>query len=219
MRGHLLFASLSDEEFSRMTKALSAIPLAKGEILFHHGDQARYFFLLETGLVQLYRLSSAGEEKVIEIIEHRHSFAEAVMFLEKSLYPVSARAIADSVVLRFEIALFHGILRNSPESCLRLLGLMSQRLHQLIQEIDQIALQNTMMRTARFLLQLSPEEAAQNPVIQLEAPKHILASRLSVRPETFSRILQQLERAGFIHVEGKSVEILDKEALGRVAEG
>lgn len=219
LREHLLFAALSDEQFSLLTKASSAIRLAKGDILFHHGDKAHGFFVLEAGLVQLYRLSAAGEEKVIEIIQPRQSFAEAVMFLERSLYPVSARAIVESVVLRFETTLFVGLLQQSPQLCLRLLGRMSQRLHQLIQEIDQVTLQNTMMRTARFLLQQALAHGNQKYIIQLEAPKHILASRLTVRPETFSRTLQQLERAGLIRVHGKTLEILDKEALSRLADG
>ncbi|MGZ8144335.1 MAG: helix-turn-helix domain-containing protein [Methylosarcina sp.] len=43
----------------------------------------------------------------------------------------------------------------------------------------------------------------------------MLASRLSVRPETFSRILQQLSRKGLISVQGKTVEVLDIKALRR----
>ncbi|MGZ8189322.1 MAG: helix-turn-helix domain-containing protein [Methylosarcina sp.] len=51
--------------------------------------------------------------------------------------------------------------------------------------------------------------------MEWETPKQILASRLSVRPETFSRILQQLSRKGLISVQGKTVEVLDIKALRR----
>jgi Mn-dependent DtxR family transcriptional regulator len=49
--------------------------------------------------------------------------------------------------------------------------------------------------------------------IQWTAPKATLASRLSVRPETFSRILKQLTRDGLIEVQGKTITILNLEAL------
>ncbi|MGZ8096459.1 MAG: helix-turn-helix domain-containing protein, partial [Methylosarcina sp.] len=54
--------------------------------------------------------------------------------------------------------------------------------------------------------------------LEWETPKQILASRLSVRPETFSRILQQLSRKGLISVQGKTVEVLDVKALRRELE-
>lgn len=38
--------------------------------------------------------------------------------------------------------------------------------------------------------------------IYLDAPKNIIASRLSIQPETCSRILARLKKQGFIRVEG-----------------
>ncbi|RLA20104.1 MAG: Crp/Fnr family transcriptional regulator, partial [Gammaproteobacteria bacterium] len=46
-----------------------------------------------------------------------------------------------------------------------------------------------------------------------DTPKTVIASRLSVRPETFSRILKQLIQEHLIKVEGKNIEILDIDGL------
>ena len=82
-----------------------------------------------------------------------------------------------------------------------------------IQEIDQLTLQNATMRVIHFMLQGISSDSHSPCVIQWTAPKATLASRLSVRPETFSRILKQLSHDGLIQVQGKTISILNLDAL------
>jgi CRP-like cAMP-binding protein len=213
LRQHYLFAILDDTQLNRVLSAVHGLSLAENEHLFHFGDQARYFYLLRTGQIQLYRLSPGGEEKVIEIIQPGQTFAEAVMFLKTNLYPVSAKAIVNSELWRIDMAVFLSMLQESNELCLRLLGSMSRRLHGAIQDIDQLTLQNASMRVIQLLLHSAPDNAINRYNLEWETPKQILASRLSVRPETFSRILQRLSRQGLIAVQGKTIEVLDAKAL------
>ena len=213
LRGHYLFASLDDSQFARVLAAIQTLDLAEDTHLFHFGDQARHFYLLKAGQIQLYRLSPGGEEKVIEIIQPGQSFAEAVMFLQMPIYPVSAKAVFASELWRIDMAVFLGLLQESNQLCLHLLGGMSRRLHGAIQDIDQLTLQNASMRVIHLLLQSAPDNTASPYVLEWETPKQILASRLSVRPETFSRILQQLSRKKLIAVQGKTVEVLDVKGL------
>ena len=135
------------------------------------------------------------------------------MFMQGGAYPVNAQAVADSQLVRIEIDAFRSLLEQSPQTCLKILGHMSQRLHGAVQEIDQLTLQNAKMRVIQFLLRELPVDATSPTVLQWTTPKAVLASRLSVRPETFSRILQQLTQEKLIQVEGKSVVVLDIEAL------
>lgn len=215
LRQHYLFASLDDSQFSRLASAIHSVELAEDRHLFHFGEQARYFYVLAGGQIQLYRLSPGGEEKVIEIIQPGQSFAEAVMFLQMPIYPVSAKAVFACQLWRIDMAVFLGLLQESNQLCLHLLGGMSRRLHGAIQDIDQLTLQNASMRVIQMLLQSAPDQSMQPYQLEWETPKQILASRLSVRPETFSRILQQLSRKGLIAVQGKTVEVLDVKGLQR----
>jgi CRP-like cAMP-binding protein len=212
-RQHLLFASFDDGQFRQVAHVMAEVRLADGEHLFRQQDPARYFYLLTAGQIKLYRLSANGEEKVIELIAAGQSFAEAVMFMDFGVYPVNAQALGDCALLRVDMAAYRTLLGQSPETCLRLLGHMSQRLHQSIREIGQLTLQNATMRIVQFLLNALPASVSAPHHIQWETPKSVLASRLSVRPETFSRILQQLSQERLIRVHGKTVEILDTEAL------
>lgn len=213
LRNHYLFASLNDAQFSDLLNGVQRVNLKDNDHLFYSGDRAKHFYLLKTGQIQLYRLSPSGEEKVIEIIMPGNTFAEAVMFLKGSQYPVSAKAILDCELWRIEMGVFLGFLQNSPDLCLNLLGSMSRRLHGAIQDIEQLSIQNANMRVIQLMLDSAPENANNEYSLEWETPKQILASRLSVRPETFSRVLQQLSRKNLIKVEGKSIRILDKQGL------
>jgi CRP-like cAMP-binding protein len=215
LRKHYLFAILDDDQFEQILPGVRELELVEDEHLFHFGDQARYFYLLSDGQIQLYRLSATGEEKVIEIIQPGQSFAEAVMFFKINSYPVSAKAVLHSRLWRIEMKPFLGLLQESNALCLRMLGGMSKRLHSAIQDIEQLALQNASMRVIQLFLQAAPENTDNQYSLDLETPKQVLASRLSVRPETFSRILQQLSRKDLISVQGRTIHILDFKALQR----
>ena len=200
LRQHYLFAILDEAQFERVLAAIQDVSLQEDEHLFNFGDQARYFYLLKTGQIQLYRLSPSGEEKVIEIIQPGQTFAEAVMFLKTNVYPVNAKAVLNSELWQINMRVFLGMIQESNELCLRLLGGMSRRLHGAIQDIDQLTLQNASMRVIQLLLQSAPDNTTTQYSLEWETPKQILASRLSVRPETFSRILQQLSRKNLFNI-------------------
>jgi DNA-binding transcriptional regulator YhcF (GntR family) len=48
--------------------------------------------------------------------------------------------------------------------------------------------------------------------------KGVLASRLSIKPETFSRAVKQLADQGVIEVHGSHFTVLDREALADLAD-
>jgi CRP-like cAMP-binding protein len=213
LRAHYLFSALEKAEFEQLCVGVQVVNLEEDEHLFHFGQEARYFYLLDSGQIMLYRLSPLGDEKVIELIHAGQTFAEAVMFFEASLYPVSAKGILKSRLYQIDMAIFQHILKTSTPLCFRLLGGMSKRLHMAIQDIDQLTLQNANMRVIELLLQSAPSPLANHYQLEWDTPKNIIASRLSLRPETFSRVLAQLSKKGLISVQGKIVEIRDAKGL------
>lgn len=210
-----LFHALDEAQRTAMARVTERISLTQGERLFNQGDEIKRFFYVESGHMKLYRLSADGDEKVIDLVGPRQTFAEAVVFMERqSGYPVNAEAIAPTRLLGFDATAFLDLLKHSNESCLAILSVMARRLRFQVNEIDRLALQNA---TARFIgYILNPgggEEIYDGKRIDLNVPKNVLASRLSIQPETFSRILSRLSSAGLIKVEKQAVTLLDVEGL------
>ena len=210
-----MFARLTDEQLDRVAQHAVRVQLDEGEMLFQQADRADRFYLLMRGQMKLFRLGPSGNEKVIEIVTPLSTFAEALMFLDRPTYPVGAQAMQPAEVISIDAADFARMLRESVETCFLLMGDMSQRLRGLIREIDDLSLSSATCRVAGYLLSKSGPEGG---TFDLQVPKQTLASRLSVQPETFSRIVRQLSNQGILTVHGSRVEISDRDRLRQIAD-
>lgn len=209
-----LFAALDDRQAERLLAHSSVRSAAKGEELFRQGDPAREFFCLRSGQVKLYRVSAEGQEKVIELVAPGQTFAESLMFLGKdAVFPVHAEAVEPCEVLAIKGAVFRELLAESPETAFRVMASMSRSLHQQVNEIERLSLHNATHRLVSYLLDQLPAGVVHSPNVCLSSGKHVIASRLSIQPETFSRILKRLADAGHIEVQGATVILRDIPAL------
>ncbi|MBL3529065.1 MAG: Crp/Fnr family transcriptional regulator [gamma proteobacterium endosymbiont of Lamellibrachia anaximandri] len=213
-----IFSRLDEGQIARVEAMSQVIELEDGQHLFQVGDVADRFYLVTQGQIKLYRLAMNGNEKVIEIITPGHTFAEALMFQESPNFPVNATSIGGAELRSFDSQSFLDMLRESTDTCFRLMASMSQRLKHLIKEIDDLTLQSATGRVAGFLWGNWDTEKQNGNMIDLRAPKGVLASRLSVKPETFSRILHNFTEQGLIRVNGSHIEIIDAERLFKHAE-
>ena len=211
LRDTYLFTTLTDSQLAQVKTLSKKISLAEDEVLFECGTTATRFFLMLSGQIKLSRLSIDGNEKVIGIVHPGNTFAEALMFQEQPGYPVTATAIKDTELLCFDNQQFSQMLRGSVDSCFRMMGDMSQRLRSLIKEIDDLTLQNATNRVAGLLYDY--RMMRQTDTFSLDAPKGVLASRLSVKPETFSRILHNLSDKEIITVKGNKITVLNLDEL------
>lgn len=215
LRQSPLFQALSGDQLSLLLMDAGVRPLEQGQHLFEAGAQATGFYFLLSGQIKLYRLSPTGQEKVIEIVRPGQTFAEALMFLEIPAYPVSAQALVDVELIEIKNKAFLQLLSQSVETGFQVMAQLSMRLHGLLTEIDALTLQNASLRLVNYLLYLVQEvESGEGGAeITLPAAKNIVASRLSIQPETLSRILGNLSGKGLIRVDGLNIRVLDLEGL------
>lgn len=211
-----LFAELDTAQLERVVREVRMLRLDKSEVLFRQGDPAERFFLVRQGQIKLFRLSPEGNEKVIELIQPGQTFAEALMFSAARGYPVHAQAIEPSELYSFDNRGFKAVLRESVDTCFRLMAGMSMRLHQQVNEIDRLTLHSATYRLVSYLLQETTDSAGSEQHVDLPTTKSLIASRLSIQPETFSRILSRLSRDGLIDVQGTHIVLRDIPALRRL---
>lgn len=208
-----LFKGLSEDQLDYVMQHARLQSLDKEQMLFSQDDSVKCFYLVYSGFLKLFRSSAEGHEKIIEIVISGQVFAEALMFLEQPDYPVSCSALKNSEIIAFDSTHFLEMLKNNPAVCFSLLGAMSQRIKSLLQEVDNLSLQNGRHRLSAYLLEL----AGDNDYIKLSVPKSVLSSRLSIQPETFSRIVKQLRKTCTIEVDGSEIKIIDREQLEEYA--
>ena len=213
IRAHHLFAGLTPQQLQRLLTSAHIEDAETGTVLFDRGQPARHFYIVLEGQVNLVLYSKTGEEKIVDILGPGQSFAEAVMFMAGPVYPLSAVTAGPSRVARFSSAEYVAMLRESPETCLRMLGNLSQRLHMRIREIEYLTLESATHRLVRMIEGKLPPGSDGPAEIQFQESRQEIASHLSMKPETLSRILRHLSDAGAIVVHGRTLQVPSRAKL------
>jgi CRP-like cAMP-binding protein len=168
------------------------------------------------GQVKLFALSPSGQEKVIEIVGPGNTFAEALMFTGRP-YIVSAQALTDAQVLSVRKHAVLAEIERDPRFSLRMLAGISRRLHGLVHDVEAYALHSGLQRVIGYLLRdIDCEQHAAGGdalTVSLPVSKATIASRLSLTPEYFSRVLHELESRGLIAIDKRDIRILDAKRL------
>ncbi len=211
-----MFSSMQPEELQRVARGCVLERIERGKTLFRTGEMCQAFHVVVLGQIKLSVVSPAGVEKVIELCGPGHSFAEAVMFMSVP-HLVTAQTLTETLLLTVEKNAVLREIESDSRFALRMLAGISRRLHGLIKDVEGYALHSGVQRVISFLLGdlMNTGNAAVPQAITVSLPvsKSTIASRLSITPEYFSRVLHELESAGLITVERRDIHIHDTAKL------
>jgi len=203
-----LFRELSAAEVERIVGGTTELHVPRGEIVFNKGAPCVGFHLVIYGQVKLSLVTPQGGEKVVEIIGPGMSFGEALMFMERP-YIVMAQTLADSLLLHVAKQTVFDELERNPGFARKMLAGVSRRLHGIISDLESYSLHSGTQRVIGYLLRQDEAQAgaAEPYTVTLPTSKAIVASRLNLTPEHFSRILHELAGAGLVSVDGREIVI------------
>jgi CRP/FNR family transcriptional regulator, dissimilatory nitrate respiration regulator len=210
LRNLPLFQQLAEPVLSSLLATATVRNVERGTDLFVQGDPADQFFIVLEGWVKLYRINRDGAEAVVTMVNAGESFAEAAMFAQSS-FPVCAQAVTDLRVLSITSQAFARCVQADARTAFAMLGSLSMRLRTLVQQIEQLHVQSAPQRVGGFLLKLCPAGQG-NASFMLPLEKSLVARRLGIQPETFSRALAKLRPVG-VEVQGAVVSISNIDAL------
>ena len=210
-----MFSDLSQQERERLAKGCQLRRVSRGDMVFRTGEPCESFHVVVLGQVKLYVSSPSGQEKIIELVGPGYSFAEAMMFLEKP-YFINAQALADSLLVCVSKNAVFNEIEQDPRFSMHMLSGISRRLHGLVQDVEGYALHSGMQRLIGYLLRdVQDENVCAIGVVTVSLPvsKATIASRLSLTPEYFSRVLHELEAEKLIEIDKREIRILDVKRL------
>jgi len=210
LRACRFFSGLPHEELEAIARFSVHKQLKKGEYLFREGSVAKGFYVVQSGAVNVHRVSATGKEQVICIFRAGDSFAEAAIAGNQG-YPANARAVEASCVLLIPKDDIFNLLRKHPELAMRILGSMSQHLRVIVGLLDDLTLKNVEARLANWLLKHCPVPCSGTPIaITLDRTKRVLAAELGTTSETLSRTLAIFRDEKLLSVAGKTIQIIDQ---------
>ncbi|MDX1375995.1 MAG: Crp/Fnr family transcriptional regulator [Burkholderiales bacterium] len=188
----------------------------RGAAVCRRGDPMTGFYAVAYGMVKLALRTDAGEEKVLRLVGPGETFGEAVMFLEKPC-PVDAIALADSLLVMLPAEPVFALLERDPRFARSIIASLSQRMHALVADVEASSLRGGLQRVAAYLD--AHAEAGEDGVARVRLPttKTVIASRLGITKETFSRLLRELAQMGLIAVARREIALLGRDGLAQIA--
>ena len=208
-----IFRDLGDQQIARLAVGTVVLEAPRGAAVYHRGDPCNGLHAVVYGQIKLSLQTDRGDEMVVELIGPGTSFGDAPLFSGKP-HILAAEALADSKVLHVTKDVLLAEIERDPRLSQRVIAILSDRLYQRLSELEGYFLSSGTERVISYLLRVENDHAAGNVErVTLPATKGIIASRLNLTHEHFSRILRELITAGLIEVDGRDVRILNKKRL------
>jgi len=212
--GIAVFRGLKAGALERLLAPATAVMLRPREWITRQDDPATAFFIVLDGWVKLYRTTLAGDDAVIGMMTKGCSFAEVDAFTG-ARYLATAEAVSEVRVARIPADHIVQSIRHSPDIGLAMIASISQRMHHLVQQVEQLKAQSGVQRVAEFLASLSLTEHGQCAVA-LPYDKLLIARQLGLTPESLSRAFARLRSIG-VDVNASNVVVKDVAKLRQLA--
>lgn len=213
LRSCQLFTGLPQPDLEQIAAVTVVKSLGKDQYLFHEGDAAQGFYVVQRGAVNVHRVNAAGKEQIIHVFRTGDSFAEVALASERG-YPADARAIEPTQVLLVQRNGILDLLKRRPELALRMLGSMSSHLRVLVGQLEDLTLKDVETRLANWLVKRCPNPTSERPArIELTMTKRVLAAELGTVSETFSRTLAKFREQNLLTVKGRTITVLSPAKL------
>lgn len=214
MMGRLAyFRELTPACLARLSASAWPVSLRRGEVLFRKGERAETVQIVVSGQIKVCLDLPNDAERVIALLERDQSIGEASALLGKP-HQVNASAATDSHLLLLDKGAMLREMRHDCALATQVLQAVSRQFNHLLLNMEACAHRGALQRVACYLLRnhLSPEHTRFE--VCLNTTKRVIAAKLNLTQETFSRVLQYLSKEGLIEVEGRVIRILDASRLG-----
>lgn len=215
-----LFKGLSESQLEKIQSITVERKYKKGDTIFWEGDDGIGFFIVSTGMVKIFKVSTEGKEQILHIYGPGQPFGEVPVFAGQS-FPANAQAVEKSELLFFPRESFVELISKHPSLALNMLAVLSMRLRQFTVQVENLSLKEVPGRLASYLIYLADERDKKKPSgsnqVTLPISKGQLASLLGTIPETLSRIFNKMSSQGIISVQGATIVLENRDTLESLA--
>jgi len=212
-----LFQGLRYEELEALAQSAREETYQPGQFLVKDEDEAGYLFLIREGRVKLTKTSTGGKEQTIYFYNPGDLLGLFTLFTGTA-FPADAVALEKTQTLVFNKKNLEKAALQAPSLLSNLFFALAMRMNECLRTVESLSLKELPQRLAAFLTLMSAEGGTA-PRIELPYSHRELAKVLGTSPESLSRAISRMSRAGVLRVDGRTIEILKPEVLGELADG
>ncbi|MHB9097730.1 MAG: Crp/Fnr family transcriptional regulator [Syntrophales bacterium] len=247
MRRLKLFEGVPAEKLQALAEHARYRTYRAGEMFIGETDAVHAFYVVISGQIKLYKSSPEGKEQTLYLLRPGDPFGMCTAFANDT-FPANATALEESGILLIPGQAMEAVAMKEPRLLVNIIQILSDRLKESMTLIESLSLKEIPERLASFLLHALTRHGAEEmnrlesaceqlprdlprgkrakteglvPLkdLQLTITQRELAKILGATPEALSRAIRKMSNAGILVMDGRSIRILDREALSELAEG
>lgn len=165
----------------------------KNEIIFYENDLARYYFQIVSGSVRMFNSNIDGKEFTQGIFYRNESFGEPPLFIDE-IYPATASATQESVIVKITKDKFLKILNEYPAYKNYFLELLARRIYNKSNTSKDIINQKPDFRILAFLNNFKRKNSLQQNRTLVPFTRQEIADFTGLRVETVIREVKKMEQ-------------------------
>jgi CRP-like cAMP-binding protein len=212
--------SLARNESELLKRESTSRTYSPGEMIFAPTPNPSSVYLLEQGLVRIYRLSETGAEATFGYVSPGEVFGELALFgipMRESF----AESVIPSTVRKVPRAVFARVLEGRPAMVLAITKQIGRRLRRIESRVEHLVFRDVKTRVAQMLLELAEDfgrPEGEGTAIDIPITQGELATLVGSVRQTVNDALRQFEQSGWIRQAGRQLVIVKREELQRLTQ-
>lgn len=215
-----IFRDVAPEVMEQVVRRAQRRTLQKGELLFNVGDPSDALYVIASGRMRIWTVSTAGVEVTLNVHTAGAIFGEIGM-LDISVRTAGASAMAPTEVISISRKTFFGALDQDPQLARNVIGLLCQRLRWTTARVEDAVLRPAPQRLARILGHLAQDHSRRTPrgrEITIKMTQGELAQWTAMSRESLNKLLNRWIDDGVVFQEKGVLTICKLELLEELAE-
>jgi len=212
-----VFASLGDDDLSRVADVAVPRRFPAGKIVFREGDESNTCYLVRSGRARAIREHSDGRSITLATFGPGDIFGELAMF-DNERRSATVETIDPTEVIGILGGDMRRLMREHPDISVKLVAALGRRLRETNERLARQSFQTVQSRVAAVLAQMVKSERADGVIgsdVLITSTQADLAQLAGSSRESASRFLAVLERAGIITQGRGKLVVHDADALER----
>lgn len=214
-----VFEILPSKAMNKLAAIVDDRVVKRGSFVFRPDDKGDSVYMLKSGRIKISRFSRDGRELVLGVVEPGEMFGEEAIPEGAAKRTAFAEALEDAMVCRLHVDEFNKMLKEFPDLSVRFSKLMSKRLEEARDRMEDFVFRNIAERLAGFLLSLAGKHGRQTEegiLLDTRITHQEIASRIGSTRETVTATLNDFKRTNMIAMLGRKIIVTDKEGLEEI---
>jgi CRP-like cAMP-binding protein len=210
-----IFKMLTEEELTTLNKERYEVTFKTGENIIKQGTASSHIIMLTAGLAKKYIEGLDNKNLILELVVPYKIYGETGIFVDNR-YHYSVTAIEPCTVCFIDIQNIKALLRVNGNFTETFMGNCSFNTVRTFERMISLTQKQMHGRIADILIYLS-KEIYQSYIFELSLSRQDIGELSGMTKDSAIRILKEFENEGIIKVEGKKIEILNKELLQEIS--